>query len=64
MAPIARMYEAYFTALEKQAVRLEMVASKLGDEEQRATVLDCVAALRQEVQELRGQTQLLAEWGL
>lgn len=35
LSQIARMYEAYFTMLERQAVRLENVASELGDEEQR-----------------------------
>ena len=57
------MFEAYFATLEKQAVRLEGVASKLGDDDQRTTVLDCVASLREEVAALREQIRLLVKWG-
>ncbi len=63
MSQIARMFEAYFTILERQAVQLEGVASKLGDEGQRSTVLDCIAAIRHEVHAMREQIRLLGEWG-
>lgn len=59
--PLAKMYEAYFTTLERQAVRFETVASKLEDEEKRA-ILDIVTGLRKEVQTLREQVRLFAEW--
>ncbi len=61
ISPLAKMYEAYFATLEKQAVRFETVASKLEDEDKR-TLLDCVAGLRKEVQTLREQVRLYAEW--
>jgi hypothetical protein len=62
MSQLAEMYEAYFTTLESQAVRFENVAAKLEDGLRR-TVLDFVAGLRKEVQTLREQIDLLAEWG-
>jgi len=49
---LAEIYEAYFTALERQAMRFENVASKLEDQDKRA-VLVFVAGLRKEVQTLR-----------
>lgn len=55
------MYEASFTNLERQAVRFEDVASKLQDEDRRA-ILDLVAGLRKELQTLREQVDLCAEW--
>jgi hypothetical protein len=57
---LARMYEAYFTTLERQAVRFENVAAKLEDGLKR-TVLDFVAGLRKEVQTLREQIDLFAD---
>ena len=62
MSQIAEMCEAYFTTLERQAVRLEHVASKLEDEH-RQTILEIVAGLRKELQALREQVDLCAEWG-
>ena len=59
--PLAKMYEAYFTTLESQAVRFEIVASKLEDEDKRA-ISDFVAGLRKEVRALREQVRLFAEW--
>jgi hypothetical protein len=59
--PIARMFEAYFKILEGQAVRFENVASRLEEKDKRA-VLDLVAGLRKEVQAIREQVQLFAEW--
>jgi hypothetical protein len=59
---LADMYDAYFTSLERQAVRLENVASKLEDGLKR-TVLYFVAGLRKEVQALREQIDPFAEWG-
>ncbi len=54
---LAEMYEAYFRALEKQAVRFENVASKL-DAQDKQAVLVFVACLRKEVQTLREQVGL------
>lgn len=62
MPQLAEMYEAYFTTLERLAVRFENVASKLEAEDKRA-VLDIVAGLRKEVQTLQEQVDLCAEWG-
>ena len=62
MSQVAEMCEAYFTTLERRAVQFEKVASKLEDEDKRA-ILDIVAGLRQEVQALREQVDLCAEWG-
>jgi hypothetical protein len=57
---IARMLEAYFKSLEEQAVRLENFASKLEDEDKRAT-LDFVVGLQKEVQAMREQMRLFAD---
>ena len=62
MSQLAEMYEAYFTTLEKHAVRLENIAAKLKDEDKQA-ILDIVADLRKELQALREQVDLCAEWG-
>jgi len=56
------MYEAYFTTLERQAVRFETVALKL-DSEDKIVILDCVAEMRKELRTLKGQIDLFAEWG-
>ena len=54
MSQRARMHEAYFVTLERQAMRFETVASKLEDDDKRA-ILDIVAGLRKEVQTLRNR---------
>jgi hypothetical protein len=61
MSQLAEMYEAYFATLEKQAVRFANVASNLEGEDKR-TILEIVAGLRKEVQTLREQVDLCAEW--
>ena len=62
MSQLARMYEAYFVTLERQAVRFETLASKL-DGEHKQAILYFVAGLRKELQTLREQVNLFAEWG-
>jgi hypothetical protein len=61
MSHLAEMYEAYFTATERQTIRLEEIASRLKSEEQRV-VLDIVAEFRNELRMLREQVDLVAEW--
>ena len=62
MSEIARMYNAYFAALEKQVVQFETVASKLRDDDKHA-VLDIVDGLRREIMRLREQIDLFSKWG-
>jgi hypothetical protein len=62
MSEIPRMFEAYFSIIEKQAKRLEEIASQPESKDQQATLADIVAALRTEVQAMRAQIKLLADW--